>query len=776
MFPRILALCLLALTFGDTLLAMPPPSPGMLEAYEKDGSLAERQAFARRLGNHKVDPALAQDAQARLLRLTDPGSHTFLPTPPSGWRGMPTKGTPKMFVLLIDFSDYPADPVNTVAAVTARTFGDGDLQQAAPYESLKSYYSRASYGQLTLTGTVFATYRPAYTRASMGTSPTTAQRQELIKEALLNAQAQNPSLDFTQFDNNNSGYIDYFAVLWTGPDTGWSNFWWAYQTSWSYSTTPFTIGGKRLKRYVWQWVANAGYPTRNAPYFDPKTLIHETGHALGLPDYYDYDTAVGPKGGVGDLDMMDGNWGDHNCFSKFLLDWITPTVITTSASGVTLVPAGTNQNGNAIMLINNNPGSAFGEYFMVQNRQRVGNDAGVNQPADGLLIWHVDSQLDPATGNADYLYDNSYTEHKLLRLMEADGLEEIEASSSSRANAGDYYQTGKVFGPTSNPSSLLYTGLQPWLEVRDVVTTDPTSMSFNVVAITPDTTPPTGVPSQPSGSFNLDKLTLQWTVGTAADAESLITGYYLQVGTSPGAADVFDGRLGRVTTKTLEGLGIYDSRSLFARVRASNGAGLFSGWSPDSAAMVLSLPAFSSSVLDNAQLTFKTVGPWTVDTGTQVAGGSSARSAVIPDLTSTSLQTWVQGPGSLTFNWKVSSESGYDYLRFNMDAIQRVTPISGEVPWTQVTYAIPTGTHFLQWVYTKDDAVTGGSDAAWVDQVLWSGSVPLRPSLDVNSDGLVDPLDLLYFARLYGGSSGLADLNQDGTVNDLDLQVLLAGL
>ena len=42
--------------------------------------------------------------------------------------------------------------------------------------------------------------------------------------------------------------------------------------------------------------------------------------------------------------------------------------------------------------------------------------------SDGLLIWHVDAT--PNADGDDFLYNNSVTEHKLLRLMEANGLPE----------------------------------------------------------------------------------------------------------------------------------------------------------------------------------------------------------------------------------------------------------------------------------------------------------------------------------------------------------------
>ncbi|MBI1751086.1 MAG: M6 family metalloprotease domain-containing protein [Acidobacteria bacterium] len=700
--------------------AMPPPTAAMLKRYREDGTLQQRIAFAKEIGNHRADPQLLQDAQRRMQELASahgvnlPAS-TLAPTPPSAWRGLPTKGSPKMFILMIDFSDYPADPVNTLSAVASRAFGDGDGVQPAPYESLKSYYYRSSYGQLTISGNVLGYYRPAYTRASMGASPTVAQRQNLIKEAL-QAQAA-AGHDFSQYDNNASGKIDYFAVLWTGPDTGWSNFWWAYQTSWNNSTTPLTLNGKTLGKYVWQWVSNKDYPTRNAPAFDPKVLIHETGHALGLPDYYDYDAAVGPKGGLGRLDMMDGNWGDHNCFSKFLLDWITPAVITSSATGQSLLSSGDHKDNSSFILMDTNPGGAFGEYFMVQNRQRVGNDTPY--PADGLLIWHVDSRLDPAKNNTNYLYDNSYTDHKLLRLMEADGLEEIE-TFSTQANAGDYWTAGKTFGPSTLPGSNRYDGSFTKLGVRNISAAS-SSMTLDVFLVT-DSTPPTGSPSTPTATTAQDTLTYTWTVGTAADADSGIAGYRLQVGTTPGGNDVFDSLVGNVHAWTVKDLGLRDGTLLYGRVAALNGAGLPSAYSGDCAGPAISLPGFDGSVLDNAGLAFKTIGPWTVDPAAYTAGLSSARSAVITDSSRTYLQTKLVGPGTLVFDWKVLSEAGYDFLTFSLDGVDQPGKISGTTAFATVNATIPDGPHVVRWTYARDESVAPAGDGAWVDNVQWGGS------------------------------------------------------
>jgi len=165
-------------------------------------------------------------------------------------------------------------------------------------------------------------------------------------------------------------------------------------------------------------------------------------HLLGLPDLYDYNGASGRDGGVGGLDMMDSNWGDHNCFSKFMLEWLTPTEGPHGIADQGPQPVRHFQD-CVLVMSGVAPGTMFGEFYMAQYRQRLmGNDPS-DYPTDGMLIWHIDSTLDCA--GTDFLYDNSYTPHKLVRLMEADGLEEIELNGY--ADAGDFYRSANGLWP-----------------------------------------------------------------------------------------------------------------------------------------------------------------------------------------------------------------------------------------------------------------------------------------------------------------------------------------
>ncbi|MFZ1643664.1 MAG: M6 family metalloprotease domain-containing protein [Candidatus Contendobacter sp.] len=434
---------LLVIFLCETSFALTPPRLGEIEQYRNDGSYAERLNRAYQLGNHKTDPHLILDTQRRLYELQGIPAPDGLPAPPPAWQGgLPAFGSPKVLVILVDFPEYPHDDSQTVADVQSKMFGSG-VPADAPYESLRTFYQRSSYSQLNITGTVLGWYRATHDRYYYQTLDDRGT-QALIKEAFdyYNTQGH----DFSQYDSDNDGFIDAFFIKWTGPDNGWANFWWAYQGYFSDNT--YSVDGKHLGKFVWSWYYNPGDTA-----YRPSTDIHETGHLLGLPDYYDYDNTVGPRGGVGGLDMMDSVSGDHNSFSKFMLDWFDPTVVASGTQTKTLNPSGA--SGDAVLIMPNaTAATPFAEFFMAQYRKRgVGNDPN-NYLTNGLVIWHVDAHLDASGTN--FQYNNSFTAHKLLRLMEADGLEEIE--QNMWANAGDFYLPPQTFGPGTTPNSNNYLG------------------------------------------------------------------------------------------------------------------------------------------------------------------------------------------------------------------------------------------------------------------------------------------------------------------------------
>jgi hypothetical protein len=67
-------------------------------------------------------------------------------------------------------------------------------------------------------------------------------------------------------------------------------------------------------------------------------------------------------------------------------------------------------------------------------------------------------------------------------------------------------------------------------------------------------------------------------------------------------------------------------------------------------------------------------------------------------------------PVDFSFEYKVSSEPLYDKFSFEIDGVSQLSMVSGEVDWTTFTVTLQPGTHYLQWLYTKDEMFDGGSD------------------------------------------------------------------
>ena len=170
---------------------------------------------------------------------------------------------------------------------------------------------------------------------------------------------------------------------------------------------------------------------------------------------------------------------------------------------------------------------------------------------------------------------------------------------------------------------------------------------------------------------------------------------------------------------TLTNLQVADSGNY--RVVVTN---IFS--SVTSAVAKLTVLAPLGQAVDAPGLVWSTSGnaPWVSESSVTHDGLSAAQSGLITDSQSSSSQTTVTGPGTLTFWWKVSSEEWFDFLTFYIDDVNQAA-ISGQVDWQQQTFAVDGGNHTLTWTYAKDPSVSVGADAGWLDQVIFITNPPV---------------------------------------------------
>ena len=117
--------------------------------------------------------------------------------------------------------------------------------------------------------------------------------------------------------------------------------------------------------------------------------------------------------------------------------------------------------------------------------------------------------------------------------------------------------------------------------------------------------------------------------------------------------------------------------------------------------------------------------PWVISTDDPYDGQYCAKSGSIGNNSTSEIYITLDllSGGNISFFRKVSSEAGYDYLKFFIDGTMK-DQWAGEIPWEEESFAVSSGLHTFKWVYEKDSYVTGGSDCAWIDYICFPPVVP----------------------------------------------------
>jgi carboxypeptidase D len=195
---------------------------------------------------------------------------------------------------------------------------------------------------------------------------------------------------------------------------------------------------------------------------------------------------------------------------------------------------------------------------------------------------------------------------------------------------------------------------------------------------------------------------------------------------------------------------------------------------------------FETGAFENSLWSHSGDADWIIDTNTFFEGSFSGRSGSIDhsQQSAVSITLDVVEDGQISFYKKVSCENVgsstgnfYDYLSFSIDGVER-EKWAGEVDWSLESYPVSAGTHSFEWLFIKDHAVTSGSDAAWIDFVVFP---PLASDEecgngDINGDGTLNVLDVVSLVNcVLGDSCDLcpADMNQDSILNVLDVVLMV---
>jgi len=395
---------------------------------------------------------------------------------------LPYTGNAKVIAFHVTFQDQKFEDGDTEDALQKAIGVDTAGNTYAPlfnnqYGSLSGYYQRASYGKLSIAGDTYV-YEAQKAKGEYEDST------ELCRELL---DAMNATIDFSKYDANADGLIDclYLHIPYDSSDE-WSSTWWPNCGNLIDEENMTYDGVHAASRIILSRQINTDDGVR--------TLIHESGHAMGFPDYYSFNKTPDPAGGANQLtgtltfDMMDTNVGDHNGFSKWIAGWLTNadvTLVNANENGVVATRDGkavgtVNEDGSVtldlesfdtdeisktggIIVVGNNVQHAFGNYFLIQydtfaGNQKVyyGND---KQLPSGFRVYRVQAELDEygqLKRNNNYfpLYD------KLIELVDPDYKAEHTIPNGAYIPTGFAAETyscmfygGSSLTPTTGPST-----------------------------------------------------------------------------------------------------------------------------------------------------------------------------------------------------------------------------------------------------------------------------------------------------------------------------------
>lgn len=146
---------------------------------------------------------------------------------------------------------------------------------------------------------------------------------------------------------------------------------------------------------------------------------------------------------------------------------------------------------------------------------------------------------------------------------------------------------------------------------------------------------------------------------------------------------------------------------------------------------------FSRGETDHYPFVNASVSPWVIDPSTFMSSPFSLRSGIIPDYGNSAFSVAFEttGTDTLSFAYRVSSEVGYDYLHLQVDSVQ-VKSWSGEKGWNHHVVVLEPGYHEVTWRYQKDQSISRGEDAAWIDDIVFPES-----SFRTHDLSLVEVLD-----------------------------------
>ncbi|MGI5359079.1 M6 family metalloprotease domain-containing protein [Streptomyces sp. CA-252508] len=470
---------------SGVLLSEPPPE-GLAR------HLREGQLYRREVVKGRMMEMLPEEERAE----TDPESLlTFGPVKGLLPGFTLTKGDVQGLTILVDFPDTPTEvTVDDVSAL----LNSPNFTANGNRCSVKEYFRTMSTGRLRFTNTVVGPFRMSRPRLAYGLK---RNRGKLVPEAL--QAAVDAGVDFSRFDSLGRGVVDSVCIMYAGR-TEFLEDLWPHN-----SRFPAEIDGVRTDFYT---VTSIG---DTAADLSIGTFCHESGHLLcRFPDLYDYGTIEREgddftSAGMGTYCAMaggdslgDGFLPSAVCvYLRRLVGWTRDVDISVPGSYES------KQGEYDKALIYHNPQRRNVEYYLVENRSRLGFDSRLT--SSGLAVYHCDIK------GSNEFQQGTQVHHYQCALLQADGHLDLETGRNSGDGADLYGPTaGTAVSHSSRPPSLWWDGSESGLTISrisppgEVITFRTGEESTAGRLVSGESAPQAAIPEDDAGGLT-DAITLE---------------------------------------------------------------------------------------------------------------------------------------------------------------------------------------------------------------------------------------------------------------------------
>lgn len=436
-------------------------TPGLFIAHDPDFRSAKESLYIRNIKQDILRNAMMEKYLSKMADRTKA-------VPPSEIRkDFPTTGEVRGLVILAEYQDIKLTEKATQEAYD-RVMNEENYSGPIASGSVRDYFLNQSGDKLKLSFDVVGPVTLSQKRSYYGSSEGTGAEKvpQMVEEAVKLAREKDPGLDFSQYDKNSDGEVDFIYVIYAGygeAQGGPEECVWPQSASLQYISWDLYDG-----LYLGRYSCSCELKSNSGNELDGiGTFCHEFSHILGLPDIYD------PKytgcNGMGYWDVMDvGSYNDesktpagYTAMDKYTLGWITPEIL--DQPGQIKLEALATSNKAYFLVSESNPN----EYFTFENRQNIGWDAAL--PGHGLLISHIEYD--------QHIWKNNMVNTKgyeRVALVAADG-------DSSENDLGDVFpgKTGKTeFTDDSTPAMTWNSGQAVGKPITDIKETNGI-ISFN---------------------------------------------------------------------------------------------------------------------------------------------------------------------------------------------------------------------------------------------------------------------------------------------------------